>query len=395
MFQQNGAAGEKDLPPQRMVLICTSLGIYAPHFFPIEKGGIFSPTPYLQQIEEQLDDVSIFSGLSHPTQSGSDGHAGERTWLTAAPHPGLGGFQNTISVDQLAVETLGFVTRFPSLALGLDGSSQSYTRSGVMVPAISSPARLFTDLFLEGSREQVAEQVNRLREGRSILDVVAGEAKRLERRTSPKDQQRIDEYFQSVRDMEIRLSEAEAWSTRPKPKVDVEKPEDISNERDLIRHMRLMFEMIPLALQTDSTRIITMLIQGRSDVVEVPGVSIDHHNLSHHGQDPEKLEQLALIEKAEFHALGELLGSLKAKEEHGRRLIDHTTLVFGSNLGNANNHDTHNLPILVAGGGRKRHDHVTFDADNNQPLSNLFLTLLHKQGIHVDRFGSSTGTIEL
>jgi len=208
--------------------------------------------------------------------------------LTAAPHPGLGGFRNTISVDQLAVESLGYVTRFPSLVLGMDGNSQSYTRSGVMVTATHSPSRLFTDLFLEGSADHAKHQVERLCEGRSILDVVAGEAKRLERRSSSKDQERIDEYFQSVRDMENRLTEAEAWSSRPKPKVDAIKQDDITNDRDLIGRMRLMFEMIPLALQTDSTRIITMLIQGRSDVVEVPSVSIDHDNFSHYGQDPEK-----------------------------------------------------------------------------------------------------------
>ncbi len=381
--------------PQRTVMICTSLGIYGPNLFPAQTGRGFEETPYLQQLKPHLDDVTIYSGLSHPDQSGSDGHAGERTWLTAAPHPGLGGFRNTISMDQLVVEQLGYVTRFPSLVLGMDAGSQSFTRSGVMVPAVSSPSKLFADLFLEGTPDEVSQQVNRLRDGRSILDMIAGEAKRLDRGNNRRDQDRIDEYFQSVREMERRLADAQAWSTRPKPKVDATKPEDITNDRDLIGRMRLMFELIPLALQTDSTRVITMLIQGRSDVVEVPGVSIDHHNLSHHGQDPEKLAQLALVEQAEFRALQALLTSLKSKEEGGVRLLDNTSLIFGSNLGNANNHDTHNLPILVAGGGRTRGEHIAFDSTRNVPLSNLFLSLLHRQGIEVDRFGSSTGTLPL
>jgi hypothetical protein len=153
----------------------------------------------------------------------------------------------------------------------------------------------------------------------------------------------------------------------------------------------LLFELVPLALQTDSTRLITILVQGRGDVPPVPGVTIDHHNLSHHGQDPEKIRQLELIEKAEMKAVGRLLTALRQKTEGGAAMLDNTMVLFGSNLGNANSHDWRNLPILLAGGGFKHGQHVAFDAKNNVPLCNLFVQMLRQMGVNADQFGSSTG----
>ena len=132
------------------------------------------------------------------------------------------------------------------------------------------------------------------------------------------------------------------------------------------------------------------MVSGRNDVPPVPGVSIDHHNLSHHGQDPEKIKQLKLIEDAEMKAFASLLSGLKAKTEGAGALLDRTTVLFGSNLGNANSHDTLNLPILVAGGRFKHGQHLAFDAKNNVPLSNLFVSLLQGMGMEADKFGTST-----
>lgn len=377
-----------------MVFICTSLGLHGPNFFPEQAGRNYTPAKYLKLLENNRDDFTVFSGLSHPEQAGNDGHASQRTWLTGAPNPGLDGFRNTISVDMLAAEKLGHVTRFPSLVLGNHTGSQSYTRSGVMVPAQASPSRLYADLFLEGSANQVKMQVEKLSEGRSILDGVADEAKRLSRNTGKEDRQRLDEYFQSVREMEQRLKAAEAWIERPKPKVDVPQPTDIKEDADLVGKLDLMFEMIPLALQTDSTRVISALIHG-AGVPPIQGVNAEYHSLSHHGQEAEKIAQLERIEQAQMMALNKLLTALSAKFENGSRLIDSTTLVFGSNLGNANSHDWHNLPILLAGGSFKHGQHLAYDKDNNLPLSNLFLTMLQSQGHEIDQFGSSTGTVDL
>jgi hypothetical protein len=389
-MQPSRAAAAPGTAPRRMVCICTSLGIHAPFLFPKETGRDYSLTPYLEKLKEHRGDFTLFSGLSHPDQSGADGHSSEQTWLTAAKHPGLGGFRNSISVDQLAAERIGVETRFPSLILGTNNSSQSYSRSGVMIPAEMRPSKLFAKLFLEGKPDEVAAQMRKIKEGRSIMDTVGAEAKRLEQRMGAGDRDKLQEYFQSVREMEQRLAKAEEWAQRPKPKVDAAAPTDIADEKDIIGRMQLLFDLVPLALQTDSTRLITILVQGRNDVPPVPGVSIDHHNLSHHGQDEAKIKQLKLIEEAEFTAVSRLLGSLKAKTEGNSALLDNTMVLFGSNLGNANSHDTRNLPVLLAGGGFKHGQHLALDSKNNTPLSNLFVQMLQRMGIEMDAFGTSS-----
>ena len=382
--------------PKRLVTICASLGIYGPDFFPAESGDAYTLTPYLKMIEAHRKDFTIFSNVSHPDQNGRDGHASEMTWLTGARHPGLGGFRNTISVDQFIAEKFGFETRYPSLQLNTGGNtSQSYTRSGVMIPAEMRPSKVFTKLFLDGSPDEVRNQMRKLHEGRSIMDTVGEEAKRLEKRFGSADRDKLDEYFTSVREMEQRLQKAEAWVQKPKPKVNSQPPEDIKDEKDLIGRMNLLFDLIPLAFQTDSTRAITMLVQGRGDVPTIPGVKADHHNLSHHGQDPEKIAQLRLIETAQLKALGTLMEKLKAKQEGPKSLLDNTAVLYGSNLGNANSHDWHNLPLLLAGGGFNHGRHHTGDSKNNTPMGNLFVRLMQNMGIEADTFASSTGVLTI
>ena len=386
----HGQASSSDAaPPKRMVCICTSLGLHAPYFFPETAGADYKPSPYLTHIDNFRKKFTVISGLSHPDQSGADGHSSERTWLTSARHPGLGGFRNTISIDQLVAERFGFQTRYPSLVLGTDNTSQSYTRSGVMIPAESSPSRLFARLFIDSKPEEVARQMQGLRDGRSILDTVADEARRISRSVGRGDREKLDEYFGSIRDMEQRLVLSEEWARRPKPQVDAEQPKDIEDERDLIARMQLLFDLVPLALQTDSTRVITILVQGRNDVPPVPGVSVDHHNLSHHGKDVDKIEQLKLIEEAQMRAFASLLGGLNSRDEADAKLLDNTMVLWGSNLGNANSHDTRNLPILVAGGQFRHGQHLVCDAENNTPLSNLFVTMLQQMGVETDSFGTS------
>jgi hypothetical protein len=207
------------------------------------------------------------------------------------------------------------------------------------------------------------------------------------------DRDKLDEYFSSVRELEQRLATSQAWAHKPKPKLDERPPVDITNGSDLVGRMRLLFDLIPLAVQTDSTRLITILLQGANSIPPVNGVTIDHHNLSHHGRDPAKIAQLRLIEEAELCVVRDLLGKLKTKQEGGAPLLDKTMVLFGSNLGNANSHDTRNLPILLAGGGFKHGRHVAFDANKNTRLCNLFVTMLERLGVETDAFGSSTGTL--
>jgi hypothetical protein len=378
---------------KKMVCICTSLGLHAPFLFPGETGAEYAPTPYLELLKDHRKEFTLFSGLSHPDQAGANGHTSEMTWLTSARHPGLGGFKNTISLDQLAAEKIGLQTRFPSLVLGTGSPSLSYTHGGVMIPAQSRPSRVFAKLFLDGTPDEVKRQMQKLREGQSIMDTVQDEARSFMRRAGVSDREKLDEYFTSVRELEERLVVSEAWVQKPKPKTEAKPPRDIDNGSDLIGRMRLLFDLIPLALQSDSTRLITVFLQGANAVPPVAGVTIDHHNLSHHGREPEKIAQLRLVETEQFRVFSGLLDALKKKREGGAPLLDDTMVMFGSNLGNANSHDTRNLPILLAGGGFKLGQHAAFDADKNKPLCNLFVSMLQQLGVETDNFGSSTGTL--
>jgi len=376
-----------------MVCICTSLGLHAPFLFPSETGADYKLTPYLEILKDFRRDFTLFSGLSHPDQTGANGHTSEMTWLTSARFPGLGGFKNTVSIDQLAAETIGLETRLPSLVLGTGTPSLSYTRGGVMIPAESRPSRVFAKLFLDGTPTEVKQQVQKLREGQSILDAVQDEARSFTQRVGAADREKLDEYLSSVRELEKKLVKSEAWAQKPKPRIDRKPPTDINDGSDLIGRMQLLFDLIPLALQTDSTRLVTVMLQGANSVPPVPGVTIDHHNLSHHGRDPAKIQQLRLIEEAQMRVVRDLLGKLKIKNERGTSLLDNTMVMFGSNLGNANSHDTRNLPILLAGGGFKHGRHVAFDAARNSRLCNLFASMLVRLGLEIDTFGSGTGTL--
>ncbi len=379
-------------PPRRLVCICTPLGLHAPFFFPEKAGKDYVPGPYLEVLSEFRDDFTVMSGLSHP-QVGSS-HDSLYSFLTAAPHPEIrGGFRNSLSLDQLAAEHIGGQTRFPSLVLSGEGFSLSWTRSGAMVPSDTSPSRVFARMFLEGRPEEVEAQARRLRDGQSILDAVREQARKMEGDLGTVDREKVDEYFTSVRELERRLAVAEEWSKKPKPKVDAARPQDVANSADLIGRTRVMFDLIHLAIQNDSTRIITMLLTGTSLVPPIAGVSQGHHDLSHHGQDPTKIGQLKTIELEKMKTLRDLLARLKQSKEDGGCLLDRTMVFFSSNLGNASSHAVKNLPVVLAGGGFKHGRHLAFDPAAPPPLSNLYVSFLRRLGIEADKFGSSTGPL--
>ena len=381
-------------PPKRFVAMCATLGFHTPFLHPKETGAGYTITPYLEPLQDLRGDFSVISGLQHTEQNGANGHTSEMTWLTSAKHPGLAGFKNTISIDQLIAEKIGTQTRFPSLVLGNGSESLSWSASGVPLPAESSPSRAFQQLFVEGSKAEVEVQVRNLKRGRSILDTVNGQAKKLHRDLGHQDQQKLDEYLSAVRDLEGRLVQNEEWARRPKPRVDVPPPTDIQSRTDAIGKMKLMQDFIVLALQTDSTRTITLRLSGMNAVPEIAGVSQDWHNLSHHGQDPAKIEELKIIEVAEFRAFNDFLAKLKVVQENGVPLLKNTAVLFGSNLGNASAHDTRNLPLLLAGGGYQHGRHVAVDPQK-QVFSNLFVSLAQRMGVETEKFGFSTGVLDL
>jgi hypothetical protein len=379
-------------PPRRMVCICTPLGLHSPYFFPEKAGKDYALTPYLEVLKDFRDDFTVMSGLSHPEVGPS--HDSIFSFLTAAPHPEQrAGFKNSISLDQLAATHIGGETRFPSLALSCEGFSLSWTRSGAIVPSDSWPSSVFARLFLEGRPDEVQAQARRLRDGQSILDAVSGQAKSMQSGLGSNDREKLDEYFTSVRELEQRLARAEQWSKKPKPKVDAKPPQNIANGADVVGKARLMFDLIHLALQTDSTRLITLLLLGTSLVPPVQGVSLGHHDLSHHGQEPNKIEQLKKIELEKLKTFHDFLKKLKETKEEGESLLDRTMVFFSSNLGNASSHATKNLPVLLAGGGFAHGQHLAFDPKDPPPLCNLYVSMLQRLGIETDKFGSSTGTL--
>jgi hypothetical protein len=302
--------------------------------------------------------------------------------------------RNTVSIDQLLAKHLGSETRFPSLVLGLSGgNSPSYTEQGSMIPAEDSPARLFTKLFVADSPEERKRQAERARQGQSIMDLVADDTKTLERELGVGDRNRLDAYFTSVRELEKRLVESEAWVNRPKPKIDITKPVDIGNPNDFVGRQRLMSDMVRLALTTDSSRFITFHLGGGGGVVPIDGVDEGYHSLSHHGRDDEKLAQLALVEQEIVKAWGDFLRGLLTADEAGGSVFDRTTVLLTSNLGNASSHDNRNMPVLLAGGGFKHGGHLAFDQQKNHPLPNLFVSMLRQTGLETATFATSTGTM--
>jgi hypothetical protein len=209
-------------------------------------------------------------------------HDSNQSFLTAAPHPERrSGFKNSISLDQFAAEHLR-QTRFPP-PLSCEGSA--WPDSGAPVPTESWPSAVFAKLFLEGRPDEVQDQARRLADGQSVLDAVRGQAKQMKHVLGVGDREKLDEYFTSIRELEQRLVQAEAWSKKPKPKVDAKPPVDVQNSTDLLGKTRLWFDLIHLALQTDSSRLVTLQLLGTSGVPPIPGVSQGHHDLSHHGQD--------------------------------------------------------------------------------------------------------------
>ena len=385
-----GAAGEvKDV--RRMLAICAPLGFHTPNLFPEKAGKDYEATPYLKPLQKVREKFSVISGLMHPDVDG--GHSAEASFLTGAAHPGQPSFRNAISVDQYAAERIGHLTRVPSLSLSGNGTGISYTRSGVRIPPEQRPSRLFASLFLEGTEAEKAAHMRRIKDGQSIMDLVMDQTKAVTRNVGREDQQTLDQYATSVRDLEQRLVMAEEWAKKPKPKVDQKPPTDIEDRAELTGRMKLFYDMILLAIRTDSTRLITFAGAGGNEVVSLQGVDDGWHNLSHHGKDPDKLKKLAIIEQEEMRMFGELLAQLDEIKEGEHTLLDQTAILMGSNLGNASSHNNTNLPLVVAGGRFKHGQHLAFDQEKAPPMCNIFVSFLQHLGIEADEFSTGKSTL--
>ena len=381
-------------PPKRFVGVMTNMGILPQYFFPKEEGREYTPSPYLDILKLHRDQMTVFSGVSLPGVDG--GHAAEKSFLTGAPGASRGSFKNSISLDQVMAEKIGGETRFPSLVLmiGSEMMSCSWTRSGSMIPPERSPLKLYQQLFVEDTPDGKASALRRLREDRSLLDSLREKSNRLAKRVGAADRERLAQYFTSVRDLELRLAKLTRWIDRPKPAVETPAPEDLKDNNDLAKNERVMFDLVRLALETDSTRIVTVCLNtGTLTPRQISGVKSMCHELTHHGNREEKLDELRLIEEAQFAALAEFLDGMNAAKEQDVSLLETTSILYGTNMGSANSHANDNLPVLLAGGGFKHAGHLAFDRKNNYPLTNLYVNLLQKMGIETDQFSSGTGTM--
>lgn len=386
--------------PRRMVAICNNLGFVPERFFPQGTSDDYVPSQYLNEIDDLRSRFTVFDGVSHPGVDGS--HASDVSFLTAAPHPGGGGFKNSISLDQYVAAQLGPITRFPSLTLGVNPKpgqrSLSWTDSGALIPCLEKASDVYRQLFLKGSAQEVRARMRQLKLGQSIMDRVADQSKALASRLGAADRDRLDQFQSALRDVEKRLAENEAWAQKPKPEAPIPQPDDPVNRTEFMEKASLMYQMTRLAIQTDSTRAITLLLDSNyTPTVKLAESQVDitdgYHNLSHHGRNPEKLKQLEAIDLSHMRLFGDFLRNLQSTAEGDTDLLSQTSVLFGSNLGDANKHTTTNMPMLLAGGRFQHQSCLRFDRNNNYPLPNLFVSVLNQMGIPTDRFATSSGTM--
>lgn len=383
---------DPDDKPRRMVCICNSLSLHAPNFVPEGTGFDWKPSRYLAELDEFRNDMTVFSGVSHPEVDG--GHVAEKSFLTAVPHPSSGSFKNAISLDQYAADFIGRSTRFPSLVMSAQPKSTiSWTRAGVPIPGEKHFSRMFEKLFLDGKKEDVERRVVALQQGQSIMDTVMSQTHSLTKKLGKADREKFDEYLSSVRGVEQQMVRQQAWAHTPKPNVKAKPPKKIIPNEDVIAQNDAMMTLAFLAFQTDSARVATMLTMGLFLTPPIEGVETGYHTVSHHGKNEDKLAQLSLIELEQMRVLARFLRKLRDAKEGDERLLDRTMVFYGSNMGNASSHDNRNLPAMLFGGGFKHGQHLAFDKQDNEPLCNVYLPMLHRLGIQDERFGSSTRTI--
>ncbi len=388
--RRNSQADSRDSLPRRLVLIHRPLGTYHPYLVPQKSGLEFEATRYLQTLEKHRGRFTLFSGISHLGYPNS--HHTESAIFTGVAPEGIAradDIHNTVSLDQVVAEQCGKQTRVPSLTLNTANcASLSWNRKGVPVPWERSRSQLFRRLFLDGTPDEIQREVQRLEHGRSILDQVRDQLASLTRDLGGADRQRLEVLTTSIREAEGMLRQDEAWATKPKPKAPGE-PRQYDQAEHWVDSQKQWYSLIHLALQTDSTRVVVLGL-GEQGTHNVPDLSIGHHDASHHGKDPAKIEQFARYEEKEYANLAVFLDQLRATSEAGVSLLDQTQVLIASNLGDASAHAGDNLPVILAGGGFAHRGHVAYDSQRNQALSNLYLRMLRKMGVESDRFGMST-----
>lgn len=370
--------------PRRLVCIGNHLGFWPGGFFPQDSGSHYQSSLTLKPLDSHREDFTIFSNLDHDA---GGGHKGVHAFLSGVRKEDSAGFpEKNMTLDQAAAEHVGSRTRFRSLTTGLEkGTDLCWTRAGVRIPPVNNPARLFQALFVNAPQTQRNRERERLTHRASVLDALRESANDLSATLNPTDRDKLDQYLTSVRDVEQRLQMSAEWLDRSKPQAPINPIAD--EERMHIEEMPLFYDLLTMALQTDSTRVATFEIPLQFRTAELDVGS--YHGLSHHGKAEDRLGQLQVVEKYLIAQFGRFLGQLKEA-----KVFEHTLVILGSGMGNASSHSNRDLPILLAGGGLKHQGHVICPEEDHKrvPLSNLWLSSLQWFGLETERFGKSTGT---
>lgn len=370
---------------RRLVCVGAYLGFYTPQFYPSRTGHEYKTSPLLKPIEEFRDDFTVFSGFDHRAKNG---HGAWDNFL-------CGQRSGDVSLDQIVADQIGGQTRFASLQVtaGKSYRNMSYTKHGVALPMIQRPSVLFNKLFASPDDRKRTDYL--LRTNQSAIDKVLADAKRLQQRVSTRDRQKLDEYFTSVREVETRLQKQRAGIDQPVPQVDYQLPDfDPIAPTQMLEAEELFYDLMALALQTDSTRVLSMFLTGAGQVFTLDGETLraGYHALSHHGNDPDKIRDLVRVEMEHMKRLAGFLRQLKTKTDaEGRPLLDSTIVLVGTGMGDASRHSNRDLPTLVAGGGFHHGQHLSAKqkAGGELLLGDLYVTLLQQMGIEVDRFSNA------
>ena len=383
--------------PKRMVCIGNNFGFIPQLFFPEKTGERYDLPDLLKPLKKHQPEFTIFSHLDHGS-NGQGGHSGIHAYLSGILSKNSKGFaERNISVDQKASQITQAKTRFPSLQIASSvaiNNMLSWSNAGVAIPPISNLNEIFDLLFQKSSPAKKRSSERDLNRQSSILDLVKTDADRLTRQVGKSDREKLDRYFSSIRSVEKQLDQTRLWIDHPKPTVDYQLPKEAAN-LDFSKRIPLYYDLISLALQTDSTRIISF---GTGDIGSDGGglgVTRGYHQLTHHGKVPGYIAELSIIESflvKKFAGFLDQLGSID--EPNGKTLLDNTITLFGSGMGNASSHSNKRLPLILAGGGFRHGRHVSFENQKNRPpASNLFLSMLQQFGMETDQFGQSTGTL--
>lgn len=377
---------------KRLVCVGSFLGLHTPELYPTATGSDYETTTLLKPLQGHRSDFTLFSGLDHRA---SNGHSNWGNFLS-------GKNVGEMSLDQQVAAKIGEPTRFGSLEITAGKNSQPmcFTKQRVPLPMIERPSVLYRKLFASAEDRERSEYL--LSSGHSALDQVRAEAKSLQRSVSAQDRVKLDEYFTSVREVEKRMERQIRALHEPVPEVDFQMPDyDPVAPNLMLECEALMYDLMALALETDSTRVLSLYLGGLGQVFTINGQTLQagYHALSHHGNDPDKIRELVMVEIEHMKCLSRFLDQMKQKTDaEGRPLLDSTLILFGTGMGDASRHANSNLPTLVAGGGLKHGRHLAFDRNDPKQgevlLGDLYLTLMHQLGIEGDRFSNASKNLD-